>query len=90
MTEPTSIIGPAILEIDQAIAKTQISQKELGKELDRLVEKLSQFSGIAQSPALLDCVEKLEIVKKRLNTSEVTMKQVCERVTRIEQKLSTS
>lgn len=38
MTEPTSIIGPAILEIDQAIAKTQISQKELGKELDRLVE----------------------------------------------------
>lgn len=32
-----TIIGPAVLEIDQAIGQVQKSQDDLGKEIERLV-----------------------------------------------------
>lgn len=33
-----SLFGPVVLEIDQAIANVQTSQKELSQEMDKLIE----------------------------------------------------
>ncbi|KAG1142907.1 hypothetical protein G6F37_000080 [Rhizopus arrhizus] len=83
-----SLFGPVVLEIDQAIANVQTSQKELSQEMDKLIEGLDQFSDITEPPKLQPCLEKLMDSKKRLNSSQLLMQQVIERVERLQTHLS--
>ncbi|KAI9364773.1 Snapin/Pallidin/Snn1 [Pilaira anomala] len=82
-----TIIGPAVLEIDQAIGQVQKSQDDLGKEIERLVAELELFTDIAEPPTLLPCLEKLIDAKKRLTNTNKLLQQTNERVERIQKEV---
>ncbi|KAG2201437.1 hypothetical protein INT47_001486, partial [Mucor saturninus] len=82
-----SILGPAVLEIDQAIVTVQKSQDDLGKEIERLVAELELFTDIAEPPTLVPCLEKLLDAKKRLSSANKLMAQTNDRVERIQKEI---
>ncbi|GAA5815355.1 hypothetical protein MFLAVUS_008862 [Mucor flavus] len=83
-----TILGPAVLEIDQAIVQVQKSQDDLGKEIERLVAELELFTDIAEPPTLLPCLEKLVDAKKRLSITNKLLAQTNERVERIQNEIT--
>ncbi|GAA5800376.1 hypothetical protein HPULCUR_005805 [Helicostylum pulchrum] len=85
-----TILGPAVLEIDQAIVQVQKSQDDLGKEIERLVagKPLELFTDIAEPPTLLPCLEKLVDAKKRLSVTNKLLAQTNERVERIQNEIT--
>ncbi|KAI9244216.1 hypothetical protein EDC94DRAFT_23876 [Helicostylum pulchrum] len=83
-----TILGPAVLEIDQAIVQVQKSQDDLGKEIERLVAELELFTDIAEPPTLLPCLEKLVDAKKRLSVTNKLLAQTNERVERIQNEIT--
>ncbi|KAI8087251.1 hypothetical protein BDF21DRAFT_460901 [Thamnidium elegans] len=83
-----TILGPAVLEIDQAIIQVQKSQDDLGKEIERLVAELELFTDIAEPPTLLPCLEKLVDAKKRLSVTNKLLAQTNERVKIIQNEIT--
>ncbi|KAF1796475.1 hypothetical protein V8B55DRAFT_1470026 [Mucor lusitanicus] len=82
-----AVLGPAVLEIDQAILSVQKSQANLGKEIERLVAELELFTDIAEPPKLQPCLEKLFDAKNRLSSTNKLLARTNERVERIQSEL---
>ncbi|GAN05843.1 hypothetical protein MAM1_0103c05319 [Mucor ambiguus] len=75
-----AVLGPAVLEIDQAILSVQKSQANLGKEIERLVAELELFTDIAEPPKLQPCLEKLSDAKNRLSSTNKLLARTNERL----------
>ncbi|KAI8138050.1 hypothetical protein BJV82DRAFT_673990 [Fennellomyces sp. T-0311] len=86
----TLLLAPVVADMDKAIAATQQSQEELGKEIERLVAELELFTDIAEPPRLQPALAKLTESRKRLATANKLMQQTQARVQRIEAQLSSS
>ncbi|CEP08140.1 hypothetical protein [Parasitella parasitica] len=89
LTEPgfNAVLGPAVLEIDQAISSVQKSQENLGKEIERLVAELELFTDIAEPPKLQPSLEKLVDTKNRLISTNKLLARTSERVERLQHEL---
>ncbi|KAI8644479.1 hypothetical protein BD408DRAFT_441680 [Parasitella parasitica] len=82
-----AVLGPAVLEIDQAISSVQKSQENLGKEIERLVAELELFTDIAEPPKLQPSLEKLVDAKNRLTSTNRLLARTNERVERLQNEL---
>ncbi|KAI8359963.1 hypothetical protein BD560DRAFT_405040 [Blakeslea trispora] len=84
----SSLLGPAVSEIDRAITSVQASQESLGKEIDRMIADLELFTSITAPPKLQASLEKLQDAKKRISTSIKLMEKTTQRVEKIQRELN--
>ncbi|KAI8326740.1 hypothetical protein EDC96DRAFT_550120 [Choanephora cucurbitarum] len=83
----SSLLGPAVTEIDRAMVSVQASQDSLGKEIDRMIADLELFTEIATPPKLQASLEKLQDAKKRILMSAKLMEKITQRVEKIQREL---
>ncbi|GES81350.1 SNARE-associated protein Snapin-like [Rhizophagus clarus] len=83
-----TLLSPVIEEMDSRIVAVKASQKELSKEIERLLAELQLFVEAAEPPPIQPSIQKLITARKKLTTTNQTLKTVHDRVERIHSQLS--
>ncbi|RIA93926.1 Snapin/Pallidin-domain-containing protein [Glomus cerebriforme] len=83
-----TLLTPVIEEMDSRIVAVKASQKELNKEIERLLAELQLFVEATESPPIQPSIQKLVTARKKLTTTNQTLKTVHDRIERMYAQLS--
>ncbi|EXX58596.1 hypothetical protein RhiirA5_425392 [Rhizophagus irregularis] len=83
-----TLLSPVIEEMDSRIVAVKASQKELSKEIERLLAELQLFVEAAEPPPIQSSIQKLISARKKLTTTNQTLKTVHDRIERMHAQLS--
>ncbi|CAG8476410.1 4106_t:CDS:2 [Funneliformis caledonium] len=82
-----TLLTPVIEEMDSRIVAVKASQTELNKEIERLYAELQLFVEATESPPIQPSIQKLITARKKLTTTNQTLKTVHDRIERMHAQL---
>ncbi|CAG8441382.1 3130_t:CDS:2 [Ambispora gerdemannii] len=77
------LLTPIVQEMDSRIVAVKTSQRELNKEIERLLAELQLFNEATEAPPIQPSLQKLINARKKLATTNQTLKIIYDRVERI-------